>query len=143
MAFLVWVYSQRNWAWPTVRNVMLATYLVGLMGYIFYPTAPPRMFRERGFVDTLASTSLSHDSEGVSLLANPYAAMPSLHTATAILLAITAWFVMRHWVPRIIWLLYPALVVFSIIATGNHFILDAVAGAFALALAGTTVLLLQ
>src|SRR6185503_20573085 len=86
MAFLLWVYSQRNWAWPTVRDVMLATYLVGLLGYIFYPTAPPRMFPELGFVDTLASTSLSHESEGVSLLANPYAAMPSLHTATAILL---------------------------------------------------------
>jgi membrane-associated phospholipid phosphatase len=55
--------------------------------------------------------------------------MPSLHTAYALILGTAAVLVTRHLVIRLIWACYPALVLFSIVATANHFILDAVAGA--------------
>ena len=79
----------------------------------------------------------------VTLFGNPYAAMPSLHTATAILVGSCGVLVARHALVKLVWLLYPALVVFSIIATANHFFLDAVAGAGVLAIALTLVLALH
>src|SRR4029079_10139276 len=63
------------------------------------------------------------------------AAVPSLHTAYALLIGITGYRACRHLVTRLIWAIYPALVVIATIVTGNHWLLDAVAGALALALA--------
>ena len=65
----------------------------------------------------------------MSALANPYAAMPSLHTATALLVGTSGVLLCRTMVARAIWALYPGLVVFAIVATANHFILDAIGGA--------------
>ena len=79
----------------------------------------------------------------MTLFGNPYAAMPSLHTATAILVGATGVLVARHLLVKLMWALYPALVVFSIVATANHFFLDAVAGAGVLAVALTIVLALH
>ena len=54
--------------------------VIGLIGYVLLPTAPPRMFPEFGFVDTLASLRRAEPRRGlVQLASNPYAAMPSLH----------------------------------------------------------------
>ena len=69
--------------------------------------------------------------------------MPSLHTATAILVGSTGVLVTRHLLVRLMWALYPALVVFSIVATANHFFLDAIAGVGVLAVALTIVLTLH
>ena len=135
MSFLLWIYLRRTQFWPRARNMMVASYSLGLIGYILYPTAPPRMMPEHGFIDTLATEDVSHQSAGVELLSNPYAAMPSLHTATAILIGFLAWHAVRNPVGRVLWALYPCLVVYSIVATGNHFILDGVAGAIVLGLA--------
>jgi membrane-associated phospholipid phosphatase len=66
--------------------------------------------------------------------------MPSLHTATAILVGSCGVLVARHKLVKLVWALYPALVVFSIVATANHFFLDAVAGVGVLAVALAIVL---
>jgi hypothetical protein len=132
-AFLVWVYCRRNDSFYFIRNVVIAADFIGVIGYITYPTAPPRMLTQYGFVDTLHQTAVNHDT--VSALANPYAAMPSLHTAYAILIGTSGVLLARHALTKAVWALYPGLVVFSIITTANHFILDAVAGAATLLLA--------
>ncbi len=128
--FMLWAYFRRNHAWYFMRNVLIVAGFVGLIGYVSYPTAPPRMFPELGFVDTLHGDAVSHQSGIVETFANPYAAMPSLHTAYALIIGTSGFLVARHLATRIVWALYPALVVFSIVATGNHWLLDAVAGAF-------------
>ena len=74
----------------------------------------------------------------VETFANPYAAMPSLHTAYALIIGTSGFLVCRHLLLKIMWACYPALVVFSIVATGNHWFLDAIAGAF-VALAAATI----
>ena len=79
----------------------------------------------------------------MKLFGNPYAAMPSLHTATALLVGATGVLVTRSLLWRTIWTFYPALVVFSIVATANHFFLDAIAGAIVLAVALSAVLALH
>jgi hypothetical protein len=133
---LLWVYLRRHDHFYRFRNWILLANVFGLVGYVFMPTAPPRMFPSFGFID-------SHRDGLVQLAANPYAAMPSLHTATALLVGATGVLVTRHLFWRTVWTLYPALVVFSIVATANHFFLDAIAGALVLAVALSAVLALH
>jgi membrane-associated phospholipid phosphatase len=130
--FLLWVYLWRNDAWSYLRNTVIIGFTIGIAGYLSYPCAPPRLLPQElgyGFVDTLQTGSASTQGGLVSALANPYAAMPSLHTAYALTIGITGVLVCRSLIARVIWFCYPVLVVYSIVATGNHFYLDAVAGA--------------
>ena len=70
--------------------------MLGLVGYVLLPTAPPRMFPDIGFVDTLSAFGgLNHGSGLVQLAANPYAAMPSLHAADAFILGVTLAYICR------------------------------------------------
>ena len=126
---LLWVYLRRNEAFTRFRNTILLANGLGLIGYVLLPTAPPRMFPEVGFVDTLATFGgLNHGSGLVELASNPYAAMPSLHAADALLVGLVLASVVRRWPIRVLWLLWPAWVWFCVMATGNHFWLDVLAG---------------
>ena len=127
--FLLWVYLRRNAQWKTVRNLIFAANVLGLIGYVLYPAAPPRMMDGLGFIDTLHQTSVNHDSGVISALSNPYGAMPSLHTAYALIVGISGFMLVRNRLLRAVWAVYPAMVVFSIVTTANHFFLDAVGGA--------------
>ena len=125
--FMLWIYFRRNHAFYFVRNTILFADFIGLIGYLTLPTAPPRMFP--GFVDTLNSEPVNMKTGVIETFANPYAAMPSLHSAYALTLGVTGALVCRSLVGRLFWAIYPAIVVYSIVATANHYILDAVAGA--------------
>jgi uncharacterized membrane protein YbhN (UPF0104 family) len=138
--FLFWVYLRRNEAFPLVRNIFIVANAIGLAGYMLYPAAPPRMLTGLGFVDTLHSTGVNHDSGAIHALANPYAAMPSLHTAYALIVGTSAVLLVRNRVLRALWVFYPALVVFSIVTTANHFFLDAAGGAVVAATATLVVI---
>ena len=93
------------------------------------PTAPPRMFPEWGFVDTLAGLgSINQQSDVIAFAANPYAAMPSLHSMDALIVGLVMASVCRSRVARVLWLVWPAWVCFAVMGTGNHFWLDCVAG---------------
>jgi len=127
---LLFVYLRRNDAFLRFRNTVLAANVIGLAGYIAFPTAPPRMFGEYGFVDVLAQfSSLNHGSAVVELASNPYAAMPSLHAADALIVGVTMALLVRRLPFKILWLAWPAWVAFCVMATANHFWLDIVAGA--------------
>src|SRR6059058_5143870 len=80
---VLWVYLRRHDAFREFRNTILLANVIGLVGYVFMPTAPPRLLGV-GFVD-------QHRDGLVSLAANPYAAMPSLHAADALILGIAAY----------------------------------------------------
>jgi membrane-associated phospholipid phosphatase len=126
---LLWVYLRRNGAFTRFRNTILVANVLGLIGYVLLPTAPPRMFPSLGFLDTLDKFGgLNHGSGLVSLAANPYAAMPSLHAADALIVGVVLAAVVRRPIYKIVWLLWPAWVWFSVMATGNHFWLDVLAG---------------
>jgi membrane-associated phospholipid phosphatase len=130
---LLWVYFRHHGAFADYRNWLIGANLVGLVGYVLMPTAPPRMFPEWGFVDTLEQHAVVSQSS-VELLANPYAAMPSLHSMDALIVGLVMASLCRSWPGRVLWLAWPAWVVFSVMGTGNHFWLDCAAG-FAIALA--------
>ena len=137
---LLWIYLFRNDAFITVRNWIFATNLLALVGYVLMPTAPPRMFPEHGFVDTLAASStVNHGSGLVELASNPYAAMPSVHSADALIIGFAmATLVKSRWAATL-WTLWPTWVWFSVMATGNHYWLDIAAGIGVALVAGTLV----
>jgi membrane-associated phospholipid phosphatase len=126
---LLWVYLRRHEAFIRFRNTILFANVIGLVGYVLLPTAPPRMFPDFGFDDTLSQfASLNHGSGLVSVLGNPYAAMPSLHAADALIVGVVLFAVCRNWFAKVFWAIWPAWVWFSVMATGNHFWLDVAAG---------------
>jgi hypothetical protein len=134
--FLFWLYLRRNEHYYFVRNVVFASNAVALIGYSLLPTAPPRMLTDLGFVDTLEKyASVSHASGAIATLANPFAAVPSVHTCYATIVGVTCVALVRWWALRLVWAVYPGVIVFSIVATANHFILDAVFGAATAAVA--------
>ncbi|MHB8469558.1 MAG: phosphatase PAP2 family protein [Gaiellaceae bacterium] len=126
---LLWVYLRRHDHFARLRNTVLLANVVGLIGYMWWPTAPPRFFTTAGFQDTLDGISgLNHGSGLVSLAANPYAAMPSLHAADALIVAVILCAACRNRWAKALWLLWPAWVWFCVMATANHFWLDVLAG---------------
>ncbi len=137
---LLWVYLRRNEAFTRFRNTILLANVIGLVGYVLLPTAPPRMFPDFGFDDTLSSFGeLNHGSGVIEFAANPYAAMPSLHAADALIIGIVLFSVCRTPIAKALWLLWPAWVWFSVMATGNHFWLDVVMGVVVASVAGVIV----
>ena len=126
---LLFVYVRRYMFFHRFRNWILLANTIGLVGYVALPTAPPRMFPTFGFPDTLAEFGgLNHGSGLVELASNPYAAMPSLHAADALIVGVSLAFACRNPVAKVAWALWPAWVWFSVMATANHFWLDVVAG---------------
>jgi membrane-associated phospholipid phosphatase len=126
---LLWVYIRRYDRFFGFRNSILLANVLGLLGYVFLPTAPPRFFTSMGFTDTLSTFGgLNHGSGLIEFASNPYAAMPSLHAADALIAGVILASVVRHPFWKVVWLLWPAWVWFSVMATGNHFWLDVVAG---------------
>jgi len=126
---LLWVYLRRNHAFTRFRNTILLANVLGLIGYVLLPTAPPRFFPSIGFTDTLNQLGgLNHGSGLVQLAANPYAAMPSLHAADALIVGVILSSVVRNRFGKALWLVWPLWVSFAVMATGNHFWLDVAAG---------------
>jgi len=120
---LLWVYLRRHDHFTRFRNTILLANVVGLLGFWLWPTAPPWMFPDKGFVD-----GVNHSSALLQSLGNSYAAMPSLHAADAL---IVGWFLVassRSIWAKVLWAVWPLWVWFCVVATANHYLLDVLAG---------------
>ncbi|HUZ83727.1 MAG TPA: phosphatase PAP2 family protein [Gaiellales bacterium] len=130
VVFMLWMYLRRNDYYYFVRNAVFVADGIALLGFALYPTAPPRMLSDLGFVDLLERTAtLNHGS--FAALANPFAAVPSVHTCYATLTGVVCFLLVSRRPLKLLFLLYPLLIVFAIVATGNHFWFDAITGATA------------
>jgi PAP2 superfamily len=130
LSALVWLYLFRNASFYFVRNMFLFAFCLALVGYGLFPTAPPRFLPEWGFFDAVSDfTGVPQDSVTVDALFNPYAAMPSMHVGFALMISIPLARLVRWRGLKVFWSLYPLIVVWVIVSTANHFILDAVFGA--------------
>ena len=128
-AFLVWLYFWRNEAFYFVRNMFMVAMGLALVLYILYPTAPPRFLPEWGFTDTVTDFFGQGASHSASVLYNPYAAMPSMHVAFALMIGVTGYRLVKWRPARIFWMVYPLYIAFVVIVTANHFWMDAAVGA--------------
>ena len=130
------------------RNTLLLMLAFGLLGFWLYPLMPPRLMLHRfGFVDTAAEYFNFGPQQRVVLrhgiptaasraaFGNLYAAMPSLHAGWSMWSALALAPVVRRPGLRALVLLYPLVTTFAVVVTANHWILDAVGGWVALALA--------
>ena len=135
VAFLVWVFRSRRRAFPLVRTTLVGSTAIALVIYVLYPVAPPRL-TELGFADTVTNgIGLNLSSELLGALYNPLAAVPSLHFGYSLLVGVGVYaLAQRRWV-RLLGVSYPLFMLYTIVATGNHFVLDAVAGAVVVAAA--------
>jgi hypothetical protein len=139
VAFLVWGYVFRpRWEYIWARNLLIALTSTALVVHVVYPLAPPRMFPQWGFVDTMALLGPDAYAGASGDLANQFAAMPSLHVGWAALIA----YVVHRTGPR--WLAWvatahAAVTVVVVVVTANHYWMDGVVALVLLALASRVV----
>jgi hypothetical protein len=134
LGVLVWLYRRHPGRYAATRLVLFATTAVALLGYYLYPLAPPRLMNGGGFIDTVMvhQTWGSMASGDLKNMSNQYAAMPSMHIGWSLWCGLTIFALSSvPWV-RVLGLLYPTATLVVIVATANHFWLDAVGGALCL-----------
>ncbi len=130
LGVLVWLYHSHPGRYAATRLALFATTAVALLGYYFFPLAPPRLMHGGHFVDTVVvhHTWGSMASGDLKHMSNQYAAMPSMHIGWSLWCGLTVFALSRvPWV-RVLGLVYPTLTLMVIVATANHFWLDAVGG---------------
>ncbi|MGN6473793.1 MAG: phosphatase PAP2 family protein [Mycobacteriales bacterium] len=120
---VLWIHGPR---YRYHRNALIVLSLIGLAAYWLYPAAPPRLLGA-GFHDTVAATlPFAYRVETAS--ANLYAAMPSLHIAWAVWVTIAIWSITTRWWWRALAVLHPLVTAATVLATGNHYTVDLLAG---------------
>jgi hypothetical protein len=143
-AVLAWMFVRHPARYRVWRNALAFTTAIAIVGFSLFPVMPPRLLADCGplggcsgpvFVDTIAQVGglWSFDSGLIQSVSNQYAAVPSLHIAWALWCAIVLWPRVRSWPGRALALVYPIATLFATLVTANHFWIDAVFGAFALA----------
>jgi hypothetical protein len=120
---LVWMFVRHRDRYPEMRNVLVALTASSLLIQLI-PVAPPRLLPDLGFVDVAQQYNQSvYSLSGLSV--DQLGAMPSVHVGWALLIA---WAVIRLSSSRWRWwiLVHPALTIFVVAATANHFWLDGI-----------------
>jgi hypothetical protein len=124
----LWLFFHRRDDYPVFRNAFVITCALGIVLYALFPTAPPRFMEGWGFVDTIYGTPDAAAVEMPAQLVNEYASMPSLHLGWNVLVSVA---LVRHapapWA-RLLGIAMPAAMFLAIVATGNHYVIDALAG---------------
>jgi PAP2 superfamily len=127
-ALLLWLYRRRPAAFPLVRTTLIIASVLSLIGFLAFPTAPPRMAAS-GLSDTVSHGAVNLNHGLISSLYNPYAAIPSMHAGYALIVGAALTRYGRRALLRFAGVLYPPFVLLVIVATGNHFFFDAATGA--------------
>ncbi len=129
LGFLVWLYLRRNDSFYFVRNMFMIAMGLALVLYMLFPTAPPRFFPEWGFTDTVTSAVGDKAAASADLLYNPFAAIPSMHVAFALMVGIPASKLVKTRAVKWLWYAYPMMVTMIVVLTANHWWIDALIGA--------------
>ena len=125
-AFVLYVKKRRDYNF--YRTVVFINLAGALVTFMIFPVASPFAIPSVELIDSIQEFGpRSYGSEGMASYYNISAAMPSLHFSWTVILGVLFWQSFRG-LYRFIGLLYPFLTFFAIVLTGNHFILDAIAG---------------
>jgi hypothetical protein len=130
---LIWLYRRRRAAYRLASTVWMTTTFLALVGFYLVPTAPPRLMAGQGFVDIMRQTSSwgwwpTSGAPAATSISNQFAAMPSLHCAWAAWCGIVVFVLVRRTWVRVLAVGYPLMTFLAVMATGNHYLLDVVAG---------------
>jgi hypothetical protein len=128
VGWLVLLYRRRDERFHAFRRACLVAHVGAQPVFLLLPTAPPRVLD--GFVDTISEVSgLDLEHPLVVRFYNPVAAMPSLHVAFAVVTGAEIAERSDSALLRSAARAYAPLVATVVAGTGNHYVLDAVAGA--------------
>lgn len=128
--FFFWLYRSSREGFRSFRNAFLIATAVAIVIHWKFPTAPPRLVGGLGLEDTLRKlSSIDIGSRTTPSYTNPVAAVPSLHAGWAVGVAVGIFRYSRSRPLKVLGVLYPLVVILTIVVTGNHFLFDAVAGA--------------
>ncbi|MEO9139342.1 MAG: phosphatase PAP2 family protein [Jatrophihabitans sp.] len=138
---LIWVYRSHKAGYRTARTALAISTLIGLVGFYLLPTAPPRLLAQAGIPDALFHVrhwgwwgGEGSVPRGLGSLTNQFAAMPSMHVGWALWCGyLIHRYAQRRWL-RALGVVYPCVTTVVVLATGNHYLLDAVAGALVMGL---------
>jgi hypothetical protein len=132
IAAMLWCFKFLPARYPHVRNGLAVMTALALFGFAFFPLMPPRLlpFSNWHFVDTLKEFGgpWSFNSGPISKVSNQFAAMPSLHFGWSSWCATAFWPWAKSKPRKVLLLSYPALTLFAIVVTANHYFLDAAGG---------------
>jgi PAP2 superfamily len=132
--FFCWLYRRSRPGFRVFRNGFLIATVLALAAHWAFPTAPPRLAGV-GIVDTLRRFSgINIGSRASSAFSNPVAAVPSLHVGWALGVGIGLAIYARRLAWKLAGAVYPFAVALTVVVTGNHFVLDTVAGMAVMAL---------
>jgi hypothetical protein len=132
--FFLWLYRSSNEGFRSFRNGFLAATAIAVLIHWWFPTAPPRVVGELGIMDTLrVFWDVDIGSPHASAFSNPVAAVPSLHAGWAVGVGVGIVRFAKQPALRVLGVVYPVVVMVTIVVTGNHFIFDALAGIAVLA----------
>ena len=137
------LYFRYRGSYGFVRNAVFAAMAISVIGYALYPTAPPRFLPELGLDPSSAVTG--NDAlltKAGDALFNPFAAVPSMHVGLSVILAWSLAMLVRSRPVKALLFAYPLLMTYVVVASGNHFWLDAVLGLLTAALAVGVAMLL-
>lgn len=131
LSVLAVLYWRRPVDYRWARASLGFTTLLALVGFWLYPLAPPRLMPSLGVIDTVHGVQdfSKPDYGTLTALTNQYAAMPSLHFGWSLWCGLVIAIVAPKWWLKALGLLHPLFTVTAIVATGNHWVLDAVGGA--------------
>jgi PAP2 superfamily len=129
-AVLGWLWWRHPTEYRPLRTTLVLVNVIGFVVFWLYPVAPPRLLPGQHIYDVVAITHAlgGWHSGTLAKAANQFASMPSLHLGWASWSAFAVWIVVRrHRWAWLVWL-YPVLTTVVVLSTGNHFLLDCVAG---------------
>ncbi|MET7940173.1 bifunctional glycosyltransferase 87/phosphatase PAP2 family protein [Streptomyces sp. NPDC005302] len=131
LAVLGVLYARRPADYRWARSALGFATLLALVGFWLYPLAPPRLMPGLGVIDTVHGVQdfSKPDYGTLTALTNQYAAMPSLHFGWALWCGLVIAILAPKWWMKALGLLHPFFTLSAIVATGNHWVLDAVGGA--------------
>jgi membrane-associated phospholipid phosphatase len=124
---LIWLYRRRPPVYRSLRNTLLATWLIAVPIFALFPVAPPRL-AGIGFVDTVSEQAGVALTGRSTIFYNQFAAVPSLHVGFAVAVGVAFAFALRWRWAKVLALLWGPLVSLSVVATGNHYFFDIAAG---------------
>ena len=129
-AILAWLILRHPERYARARTALAVMTAVAFVCFWLYPVAPPRLLPASfGFVDTLRDGASGHlEGSLINTAGDQYASMPSLHVAWAVWCALALYPMFRHWALRALVVAYPVMTTLVVVATGNHYFLDAAAG---------------
>jgi membrane-associated phospholipid phosphatase len=125
---LIFLYRRSLPLYERLRNTILATWLISVPVYGLFPVAPPRL-AGIGMIDTITSqTGFAMDSNVTTKFYNELAAVPSLHVGFAVAIGFAVAAAVKHPIVKLLALLWGPTIALAVVATGNHYIFDIVAG---------------